>query len=139
METFHFKRQFAFDVFELIDDAQGALVPGGANLRPTGANIGKGEAVNKIAGGRIAAMRHGVGFDVAEAGSLRRPVAQRNVMTQEFAWSGSAEAAAAMSKTHRLEQPIQCGRAHREEIAPDGGREFRQKIQPQRQGGLEQF
>ena len=61
------EREMFFDVFDLFQDSCFALSPYGTLLSPSGGDIYEVDGIGEHAGGGIAAMGDGIGFEEAKA------------------------------------------------------------------------
>ena len=101
VEAFEGKGSLALDVLEMIADGLAAFVPEGAQLSPAAEKIGKGEGINEIAGGGVAAMSNGVRFNMTGCSGVGWTAASRNALAQERAGFGRGESATWITHPHR--------------------------------------
>jgi len=72
IEAFQREWQQLLDGLNLVQEALGALVPGGPAFGPAGNDIRHGQTPDEITGQRIATMGDGIGFDKAGLSSRLR-------------------------------------------------------------------
>jgi len=119
VKAFQGEGGFGFDVFEVVANGLAALVPDGSQFGPAAIKVCKREGINKVARGRVAAMSHGIGLDVAGCGGVGRAAAGGNAMTQEGPRFGGRQAPARIPDPYRSQEPVDLGRADGQEQMPN--------------------
>lgn len=80
VEAFEGEGQTLLDMFDLLKDSGGAVVPGGPALGPSGVDVGQGQAPDEISGQGITAVGDGIGLHEAGLGDIPVVGADRNLV-----------------------------------------------------------
>ena len=115
IEAFQRERQQVLDGLNLFQDALRAFVPGGPAFGPAGDDVGHGQTPDEIAGQRIAAVGHGIGFDEARLSFVPVMSANRNLGFQQRTGLGAGQTLG-MLDAQGLEQAIQSRGRHGQQV-----------------------
>src|SRR6516164_430194 len=95
-----------------------ASIPNRAALGPLAMHSSGGDGPAKPSRHRLAAVGHAVGLDVARGAHIPMFGANRNLTAQQCAGRRPAAAAASQTRPAWSQEPIDCGRADRQQIVP---------------------